>query len=669
MNIENENVLKDDFAEYLFHQGTSRRAYEYFGSHFITHGGENGVVFRVWAPNAASVSVVGDFNGWDETRNVMSKNDGGVFELFIAGLNEYDCYKYAVLGKDGNTHMKSDPYGFHMQTRPDNATKLYDISGYEWHDEKYISSRDNQSIYTSPVNIYEVHIGSWRKYEDDNYFDYVKVAHELAEYVIEMGYTHVELMPVAEHPLDASWGYQVTGYFAPTSRYGTPKQFMEFVDIMHQNNIGVILDWVPAHYPKDENGLYHFDGTPCYEYADPRRGEMREWGTMAFDCGRPEVISFLISNALYWIDEYHIDGLRVDAVSSMLYRDYSRKDGEWTQNIYGGNENLESIAFFRQLNETVFEEHPNVMMIAEESTAWPNVSKPTDIGGLGFNFKWNMGWMNDMMHYMSLDPLFRKFNHDNITFSFFYAFSENFILPLSHDEVVHGKCSLIGKMSGEYYQKFATLRAFYAYMMAHPGKKLLFMGQEFAQFKEWNFAEGLDWMLLDYPAHKCMQHYVKWLNEFYKANSPFWEIDYSWEGFSWIASDDNEQSIIAFRRMDEKGKEIIVVCNFVPVDRVDYKIGVPALGDYKIVMSTDDSEFGGNCIFENRQFTAEDTPMHGFEQSISLKIPGLSTLYLEHIPTNKRTRKSAKSTAKTKSGAAKPSGSKTAAKSANSKSK
>ena len=650
LNNKNKNVLQDDFAEYLFHQGTSRRAYEYLGAHFIVHNGENGVVFRVWAPNAASVSVVGDFNGWDETRNVMSKNDGGVFELFVAGLHEYDSYKYAVLGKDGNTHMKSDPYGFHMQTRPDNATKLYDISGYEWHDDDYISSRDKQSIYTSPVNIYEVHLGSWRKYEDENYFDYIKVAHELAEYVTEMGYTHIELMPVAEHPLDASWGYQVTGYFAPTSRYGTPKQFMEFVDIIHQNNIGVILDWVPAHYPKDENGLYYFDGTPCYEYADPQRGEMREWGTMAFDCGRPEVISFLISNALYWLDEYHIDGLRVDAVSSMLYRDYSRKDGEWTQNIYGGNENLESIAFFRQLNEAVFAEHPNVLMIAEESTAWPNVSKPTDVGGLGFNFKWNMGWMNDMMHYMSLDPLFRKFNHDNITFSFFYAFSENFILPLSHDEVVHGKCSLIGKMSGDYYQKFATLRAFYAYMMAHPGKKLLFMGQEFAQFKEWDFATGLDWMLLDYPAHKCFLNYVKTLNSFYKSNSPFWEIDYSWEGFSWIASDDNEQSIISFRRKNEKGKEVIVVCNFAPVNREDYKIGVPADGDYKIVMSTDDREFGGNAIYPTRQFTAEDTPMHGFEQSISLQLPGLTTLYLEHIPSKSKKKKTTKtSTAKSKS--------------------
>ena len=652
MNLENEFVLIDEFSEYLLHTGTSRRAYDYLGSHFITREGQNGVVFRVWAPNAKSVSVVGDFNGWDASKNVMDKNEGGVFALFVPGLHEYDCYKYAVLGKDGSTHMKSDPYGFHMQTRPDNATKLYDISGYEWHDDKYISEREKQSIYTSPINIYEVHLGSWRKYEDGNYFDYVKVAHELADYVVEMGYTHVELMPVAEHPLDASWGYQVTGYFAPTSRYGTPKQFMEFVDIMHQNNIGVILDWVPAHYPKDENGLYRFDGTPCYEYADPQRGEIAEWGTMAFDCARPEVMSFLISNALYWIDEYHIDGLRVDAVSSMLYRDYSRKDGEWTQNIYGGNENLESIAFFRQLNEAVFAEHPNVMMIAEESTAWPNVSKPKEVGGLGFNFKWNMGWMNDMMHYMSLDPLFRKFNHDNITFSFFYAFSENFILPLSHDEVVHGKCSLIGKMSGEYEQKFATLRAFYAYMMAHPGKKLLFMGQEFAQFKEWNFAEGLDWMLLDYPAHSSMRRFVKSLNIFYKDNSPFWEIDFSWEGFSWIASDDNEQSIISFRRMNEKGKEIIVVCNFAPVDRENYRIGVPALGKYKILMSTDDKEFGGNGTYKPREFVAEDTAMHGFEQSIALEIPGLSTMYLEHIPTKKRTRKpSAKTAAKT---AAKP---------------
>mgnify|MGYP004610108395 CR=1 FL=1 len=637
MNNTNNIILNDEVAEYLLHQGNNCRAYRYLGAHFTEHDGKNGVVFRVWAPNAISVSVVGDFNDWEASDGLMNKvDDSGVYELFLTNVKEYDNYKFAVVDIDGVIHMKSDPYGFHFETRPNNATKIYDIEGYEWQDDKYIKNRAANSPYNSPMNIYEVHLGSWRKYDDGNYFDYVKLAEELSEYVLEMGYTHVELMPVAEHPLDASWGYQVTGYYAPTSRYGTPKQFMKFVDIMHQKGIGVILDWVPAHFPKDANGLYRFDGSACYEYADPRRGEIKEWGTMAFDCGRPEVVSFLISNAIYWLDEYHIDGLRVDAVSSMLYLDYSRKDGEWAPNIYGGNENLESISFFKHLNTVVFEHFPHALMIAEESTAWPNVTKPTNNDGLGFNFKWNMGWMNDMMQYMSLDPYFRKFNHDKITFSFFYAFSENFILPLSHDEVVHGKCSLIGKMSGEYEQKFASLRAFYAYMMAHPGKKLLFMGQEFAQFKEWDFADGLDWLLLDFDAHKQMKEYVKSLNKFYLKHSELWDIDFSWEGFSWIASDDYEQGVIVFRRINEKGNEIIIICNFVPNHHIDYRFGVPESGEYKVIFNTDDKEYGGQGVSTTKKVKSKAEPMHGLSHSISVDLPPLSAMYLERIHTRKK---------------------------------
>lgn len=588
--------------------------------------------FRVWAPNAQSVSVVGDFNGWDTSLNQMSKISGGVWEVCLNGIRVFDSYKYAVTSKEGNTVLKSDPYARHFECAGGNSSKVY-VSHYAWADDEWQKQNSQKDIYNSPVNIYEVHLGSWKKFADGNYFDYVTAANELSKYVKKMGYTHIELMPITEHPFDGSWGYQVTGYFAPTSRFGAPDDFKKFVDIMHSNGIGVILDWVPAHFPKDEFGLYRFDGTPAYEYSDPKKGEHKEWGTCVFDYGKPQVMTFLISSAVFWIKEYHIDGLRVDAVASMLYLDYGRKQGEWLPNSFGGRENLEAVELLRQINTAAFSANNSVLMIAEESTAWPMVTKPPHDGGLGFNFKWNMGWMNDMLRYMSLDPLFRKDNHNCLTFSFFYAFSENFVLPISHDEVVHGKCSMIEKMPGDYDQKFSNLRAFYAYMMAHPGKKLLFMGQEFAQFIEWNYKNELDWLLLSYDSHKSMQKYVSDLNHFYKKSTPLWENDYSWEGFSWIANDDNAQSIISFRRIDRTGNEIICVCNFVPVARKDYRIGVPVAGTYKLLFSSDDVLYGGSGT-ASKTVNSENTGMHGYENSVSLQIPAMSVSYYK-VPLKK----------------------------------
>lgn len=613
-----------------FGAGITSEAYKHFGS-FLKNGT---AVFRVWAPNAASVSVVGDFNGWSSNANPMTSRGDGIWEAKVHGAKQYDSYKYAVTGTDGMTVLKSDPYARHFETAPANASKIYE-SSYEWNDGDWQASQRKKNIYESPVNIYEVHAGSWRRFGDGNSYDYVTLARELSKYLKKMHYTHVELMPVTEYPYDGSWGYQVSGYFAPTSRYGTPDDFKKFVDIMHQNGIGVILDWVPAHFPRDGFGLYRFDGTPCYEYADPRKGEHKEWGTMVFDYGKPQVRNFLISSAVYWIKEYHADGLRVDAVASMLYLDYGRPDGEWVANSYGGKENLEAVAFLKDVNTAAFAANPSVMMIAEESTAWPLVTKPPQDGGLGFNFKWNMGWMNDMLRYMSLDPFFRKDNHDCLTFSFFYAFSENFVLPISHDEVVHGKCSMIEKIPGEYEMKFASLRAFYAYMTAHPGKKLLFMGQEFAQFAEWDYKKELDWMLLDYDMHRYMQQYVSELNRFYLKNPELWEIDYSWDGFSWISNDDNTQSIISFRRMDKSGGEIITVCNFVPVARENYRIGVPKKGSYRRVFCSDSVNFGGKTEQTSVSCKSEKIPMHGYENSISLDIPAMSVSFYR-VPAAKK---------------------------------
>ena len=619
-----------------FADGTCADAYRFLGSH-----NEDGkTVFRVWAPGAEEISVVGDFCDWDHTKYHMMHIGGGIYEAIVDELPEYSAYKYSIKSKDGHRFLKSDPYAYHFETAPATASKTYDIDGFDWHDGEWLEKRRAGDIYSSPVNIYEVHIGSWRRYKDGNLLDYKELARQLSEYVKEMGYTHVELMPVMEHPFDGSWGYQVTGYYAPTSRYGTPKDFMTFVDIMHEAGIGVIIDWVPAHFPKDGSGLYKFDGSPCYEYADERKGEHKEWGTCVFDYGRGEVVSFLVSNAMFWHEMYHVDGIRVDAVASMLYLDYNRRDGEWIPNRFGGHENLEAVDFFHTLNETVFAKFPGTMMIAEESTAWPMVTKPVFSGGLGFNFKWNMGWMNDMLRYMSLDPINRKYHHDSLTFSFFYAFSENFVLPMSHDEVVHGKCSMINKMPGDYGMKFDGLRAFYAFMAAHPGKKLLFMGSEFAQFIEWNYEQELDWLLLEYDKHKKMQYFVKTLNRFYLENPEFWQIDYSWEGFSWISNDDRDQSVISFRRIDKNGDEIICVFNFVPVAREKYRIGAPQHGIYSVLFNTDDEKFGGSGTYNESDYITALVPMHGYDQSLELKLPPLSALFLKlkrklpvkHIP-------------------------------------
>ena len=630
-----------DLPVYLFKQGNNCEAYRYFGAHIEQRAGETGVVFRVWAPHAVAISVVGDFNSWKPGSHPMRKVDGdSVWELFIPGMKEYDVYKYCVTTRAGDLVYKADPYAFHAETRPSNGSKVYDLNGYAWHDESWQATQKKADVINGPMNIYEMHAGSWKTKEGNVPYNYSELADQLIPYITEMGYTHVELLPVMEYPFDGSWGYQVTGYFAPTSRYGTPKDLMAFVDKLHQAGIGVIMDWVPAHFPKDQFGLYRFDGEPCYEDPNPKRGEHKEWGTMVFDFGRNEVQSFLISSALYWLEQYHIDGLRVDAVASMLYLDYNRKQGEWEPNKDGGKENLEAVAFLRKLNSTVLGRHPHKYMIAEESTAFPLVTKPDYDGGLGFLFKWNMGWMNDMLHYMSLDPLFRKGSHNDLTFSMTYAYSENFILPLSHDEVVHGKCSLINKMPGEYDDKFSNLRVFYGFMMGHPGKKLSFMGNEFAQFIEWNYAQQLDWLLLDYERHRQMQDYVRDLNHFYLDHSSLWNNDSDWNGFRWISADDRDNSVIAFRRIDRRGCELIVICNFCPVTRTDYRLGLPKPGEYEAVFNSDEVRYGGKGT-ELPVVTAEKEPLHGLPFSGSFPLAPLSVaFYRKKTAPRKKTAKS-----------------------------
>ena len=622
-----------DAALAAFSKGESVRAQEFMGAHPARRDGEDGWLFRVWAPHAKAVSIMGEFNGWSEDADPMSPLADGIWEAFLPGLKQYDSYKYAVHTQDGKVLAKSDPYAFHAETRPGNASKLYDLSGYQWGDGGWMDYRKKNPIYEKPLNIYEVHLGSWRRTGDDQMLSYRDIARYLVPYVKEMGFTHVELLPVTEHPLDASWGYQCTGYFAATSRYGTPHDFMWLVDQLHQAGIGVILDWVPAHFPKDAFGLYEFDGAPCYEYADPRKGEHADWGTRVFDYGRYEVRSFLFSSALFWLEQYHIDGLRVDAVASMLYLDYGRQDGQWTPNMFGGHENLEAVDFLQALNTHIFQDHPDVLMIAEESTAWPRVSHPVGEGGLegglGFNLKWNMGWMNDILHYIKLDPYFRQFNHKDLTFSFFYAFSENFVLPLSHDEVVHMKGSLINKMPGTDPEKYAGVRVFYTYMLTHPGKKLLMMGSEFGQWNEWHYEHSLDWHLLDMDnedgaRHRQLQAFFKAANALYLAHPELWELDFSWEGFEWIEANDNQANTVAFLRKDKRGDALVVVCNFSPVDRTGYTVGVPVPGTYTCIFSSDDPAFGGEGQGDVQPVKSRYVESQGKEQSITLRLPAMS---------------------------------------------
>ncbi len=619
--MSKNNLILFDFIE-KFVSGNCIDAYKFLGC----NKSKNGYVFRVWAPNAKSVSVVGDFNNWSKSENPMSHIKSGIWETTIEQAKKFDNYKYSVQKPDGSFVLKSDPYCFHSCTRPENASKVYGICEYNWTDSIYIKSKSKKNIFSSPVNIYEVHLGSWRKHSDGNFYNYRDLAKKLAPYVKDMGYTHIEIMPVSEYPFDPSWGYQVTGYFAPTSRYGTPEDFAEFVNIMHSFGIGVIADWVGAHFPKDEHGLFEFDGKSCYEYSDPLKREHPEWGTMIFDYTKGEVVSFLISNIIFWQEVFHIDGIRVDAVASMLYLDYGRQNGKWRPNCFGGNYNLEAIDFLKKLNKASFGYNNNVLMIAEESTAFPMITKPPEDGGLGFNFKWNMGWMNDMLDYMKTDSLFRKDKHNNITFSLTYAFSENFILPLSHDEVVHGKCSMIGKMAGLYDDKFANLRTFYGYMMAHPGKKLTFMGNEFAQFIEWDYTKELEWFLLEYESHKKMHKYVKDLNKFYIQNKQLWENDTSWSGFRWICADDYLQSVISFLRTDNDGNDLVCVFNFCPVTRKGYRIGIPREGKLSVAFSSCKKKYGGTG---ERVYGCKTKrlPMHGMEYSATISVPALSVTY------------------------------------------
>ena len=604
------------------------RAYDFLGAHLVNRNDKNGVVFRVWAPTARSVSVAGDFNNWNNEANYMYNIGYGVWEVFVEGVKEFCTYKYCIESEYGDRLMKADPYAFHAQTRPGQASVVYDIESYSWNDSEWFNKRKENNISSSPMNIYEIHAGSWRKYPDGNFFNYQKLADELIPYLKEMHYTHVQLMPIMEYPYDGSWGFQTTGYYAPTSRYGTPSDFMAFVDKLHGEGIGVILDWVPSNFPTDDFGLARFDGSPLYESNDPKTSKRDSWGTCLFNYARFEVTSFLVSCAMFWLDKYHIDGLRIGALSSMLYLDYGKTEGEWEPNKFGGKENLDAVDFVKRLNTAVHMYHPDVMMFAEENTSWPKLTHKIEDGGLGFDFKWNMGWMNDMLHYMSLNSMWRPFNHDSLTFSFYYAFSEKFLLPISHDEVSHGKGSLIKQMPGKYDEQFAGVRAFITYMYAHPGKKLVFMGTEIGQFDEWNHEEAIQWDLLEFEKHKKLRTFFKELNKFYLDCKPLYELDTVWKGFDWIHHDDYTNSVIAFKRTDKNGDEIVSVCNFQPIRRDEYCIGVPKYGLYDEVFNSDEERFGGSGVVNGNNIKTEVMKIHGFDQGLSLTLPPLSVIYL-----------------------------------------
>lgn len=624
------NKISKQDALQLFLEGTYTRAHDFFGAHKEVVDGCEMVAFRTWAPKAKSVAIVGDFNNWNAQSHKMTRiGENGVWEGYVENVKPFDNYRYAIEGPAGKIILKSDPYATHFETSPLNASKYYEMPVFPWKDSKWMAKKGKKPHYARPMNIYEVNAASWRLYPDGNPFSYEKLAEELVPYVKEMGYTHIELMPITEYPYSGSWGYQTTGYFAPTSRFGTPEGFMKFVDACHRAEIGVIVDWVPAYFPKDSYALYRFDGSCCYEYADSRKGEQKEWDTCVFDYSRNEVKSFLTSSAINLLETYHVDGLRVNAVASMLYLDYNRKDGEWAPNIYGGNENLEAIAFLQELNTTVAKEFPHALMIAEESTAFPLVTKSVEAGGLGFHYKWNQGWRNDVLPYMATDPIGRTHRHNKITHSFFYSFSENHILPFSHDTVVHGQRSLMGKMPGDYETRFAGLRTFLAYTMAHPGKKMLFMGQEFGQFNEWDANQSLEWLLLAFPAHETLKNYVKELNHFYLNRSELWEIDASWEGFSWISNDDYRNSVIVFRRINKKGNYVIAVCNFCPVLHGKYRFGVPHAGCYEEIFNTDSTKFGGNGISNGGQIMTEKIPFSGYDDSLEIVVPPMSVVFLQ----------------------------------------
>ena len=626
--MQEEEVCVGELDQYLFGQGTHYDIYKKLGAHKTKRDGKTGIYFAVWAPNAESVNLIGEFNGGDEENIPMKRREPlGIYEVFVPEAKVGMLYKYLVHGKDGRKHYKADPFANSSEMRPGNASKIADLTKFKWSDSAWMKRREKQNVDEMPMSIYEVHPGSWKKHpwkeeDEDGFYSYKELAHSLADYVKDMGYTHVELMGIAEHPFDGSWGYQVTGYYAPTSRFGTPADFMYLVNYLHKNKIGVILDWVPAHFPKDAHGLAEFDGTPVYEYADPRKGEHPDWGTKVFDFGKNEVKNFLIANALFWIEQFHVDGLRVDAVASILYLDYGRQDGQWVPNKYGGNKNLEAIEFFKHLNSVVLGRNHGTMMIAEESTAWPMVTGRPEDDGLGFSMKWNMGWMHDFLEYMKLDPYFRKYNHNKMTFAMTYAYSEKYILVLSHDEVVHLKCSMINKMPGLYEDKFANLKAGYSFMMGHPGKKLLFMGQEFGQFQEWSEARELDWYLLSEEKHQELQNYVRALLNMYRENPACYQADNNPEGFEWINANDGDRSIFSFVRHSADGKNnLLFVVNFTPVARPDYCVGVPKKKQYRLILNSDAEEFGGSGKEQPEVYKAQEKECDGKKYSFAYDLP------------------------------------------------